>query len=239
MSGSSRVDIPNGEYEGSLIIRHGCEVEKWLPRQTITILRQSKFTATGFFAANEPNEFEIKCKVEEPCRILNSVYGLTVEPVNLSAGENTLRLSIEQMRDGMILYGSLMLETSDKILRRIYLSGRAKIGATKHQLKSPLKIPAPPSLAPKNCLYSFEIRTSIVRVSFESERLPLGLSIDAVAFCLGSNGKVPRDTDVIFFNNPVHESFGIAPSKNVASSVDIILNKIPAEIQAMVICFAI
>ena len=356
-SGSSRVNIPKGEYEGPLTIRHACEVDghgatlwakigaaliieasnvtiKNLRVELVSSTKNKDFIAIdvrgngvrlenvevygnirglqnvspcwelprsidlGTFAANESNEFEIRCEVAEPCRILNSVYGLTVKPQNLSAGENTLRLSLERMKDGIILYGSLILETGDKILRRIYLSGRAQKGAsTKHpelsfvppksqnqsrtpskpqtQSRTPSKpqtqsrtspkpqtqsrtppkpqtqsrtspkpqtqswTPPKPQIQSKDFPCSFEVSAEVVQLSFEAERLTRNMSIDAFAFCLGSNGKVRRDGDVVFFNNPVHESFGIYLTKNVASSVTVDFKNVPAEIKSIVICFAI
>ncbi len=255
----------------------------------------------GNFAANERNEFLSRFKLGEPCRVINSVYGLSITPQNFSAGEFDLRLTIAPMKDGMILYGSFLLETSSKILRRIYVSGRAQKGATiktapkpqvvpppqsptpqppqqkiapKPQVVSPTSQPLTPKppqqktapkpqvvpptsqpLTPKPTQQKKSHRTSNkvkkgqqisapnsenIRVAFRATNFPSDMTIDAYAFCLGKNKKVQRDTDLIFFNNPRHESLGVSlNSKKDMPGIDLALKNLPEEIQSVVICFGI
>ena len=66
------------------------------------------------------------------------------------------------------------------------------------------------------------------------------MTIDACAFCLGKNKKVYRDTDFVFFNNPVHESLSVSlTSKERMSGVALNLKKIPDAIQTVVVYFSI
>ena len=241
----------------------------------------------GIFAANERNEFSSYFKVAEPCRVLNSVYGLTIEPQSLSVGEVDLRLTVSPMKDGMILYGSFLLETSNKILRRIYVSGRAQNGAaikTLPQQKSQQKT-LPPKLQPTRPKHTtapgkfFPVTNSQqksqrktfppklqptqskqpnainkvtsgqkvpvpnaerISVAFKSSDSLTNVKIDACAFCLGKDKKVQRDTDVIFFNNPCHDSLSVSlDSKGDTSAIDLSLRSLPAEIQAVVVFFSI
>ena len=218
------------------------------------------------FAADERNEFVEKLTVGENCRVINSVYGLKVEPQILSPGENELKFTVEPMKDGMILYGNLILETSKKILRRIYLSGRAKKGAEIRRLpkvsepsqKAPKVAKNPPSqkILPQSVKPSSSNRSvssnknsnipnstpksKNFKVIFESGKLPVGMSIDAYAFCLGTDNKICSDGDMVFFNNPRHESFGVyLESKNGVCGVGLDLGSVPQNIQDIAIYFAI
>ena len=218
------------------------------------------------FAADERNEFVEKLTVGENCQVINSVYGLKVEPQILSPGENELKFTIEPMKDGMILYGNLILETSKKILRRIYLSGRAKKGAEIKRLPKVSKpfqkahevVKNPPSqkISPQSVKSSSSNRSvssnknsnipkstpksENFKVIFEAKKMPVGMAIDAYAFCLNVNEKVRSDEDMIFFNNPRHESFGVyLESKNGVNGVVLDLKRVPQNIQDIAIYFAI
>lgn len=99
----------------------------------------------GTFAADEKNEFLIHLDniYYANYRVINSICGLKVEPQILSKENTELKLTVNPMRDGTILYGDLILETErplklstkpSKILHRIYISGRAQNGATTKNL---------------------------------------------------------------------------------------------------------
>ncbi|MBQ7706092.1 MAG: hypothetical protein IJT73_11840, partial [Selenomonadaceae bacterium] len=91
----------------------------------------------GIFAANETHEFLFNFdKIEGEYKIINSMYGLKVETQNLSGEKKELRLTVEPQKDGAIIYGSLIFvmeknfgkeHSVSKILRRVYISGRANI----------------------------------------------------------------------------------------------------------------
>ena len=204
----------------------------------------------GNFAAGERNEFSSCFKVNESCRVINSVYGLNIEPQSLSPGEVDLRLTIEPMKDGMIIYGSFLLETSNKILRRVYVSGRARKGATIHV--APKKFFPASNPQQKNSSRSdsaskikrgqriFAPNVEKISVAFKANDLPPNMTIDACAFCLGKDKKVQRDTDLIFFNNPRHDSLGVSLDSNGnTSGISLSLKDLPNEIQSVVICFSI
>lgn len=237
----------------------------------------------GIFAVSEQNEFSSHFKVAEQCRVLNSVYGLTIEPQNLSVGEVDLRLTVSPMKDGMILYGSFLLETSNKILRRVYVSGRAQNGAAiktlpqqkpyspKQQPLQPKQPIAPrkffpvpnPQQKPQQKTHSSKLQPTQTKqsnainkvksgqkvpaptakkisVAFKASDSSTNMKIDACAFCLGKNKKVQRDSDVIFFNNPCHDSLGVSlDSKGDTSAINLSLQSLPAEVQSVVVCFSI
>ena len=254
----------------------------------------------GTFAAGERNEFLLKLKVGEPCQIINSVYGLKTDPQILAAGDNDVRLTIDMMRDGMILYGDLLLKTANNILRRIYLSGRAQNGAAVRNVSAPPPPPPQPSQPPQSQRPTRQSRQSnsvrvvpppqpsqspqsqspqrpprqsrqsnstrttppparrpsandvqkgqrvfapdaeIFQVAFKVAGYPAGMIFDGYAFCLGENKKVTRDEDMIFFNNPRHDSFGVyLDSRSSDIAVCLSLKDIPDEIKSVVVCFAI
>lgn len=242
----------------------------------------------GIFAVNEQNEFSSHLKVAEPCRVLNSVYGLTIEPQSLSVGEIDLRLTVSPMKDGMILYGSFLLETSNKILRRIYVSGRAQNGAAIKTLLQQKPQQKPCSLKqqslqlkqtdapgrkfflvsnlqqkPQQKTHSSKLQPTQpkqsnainkvksgqkipaptakkISVAFKASDSSTNMQIDACAFCLGKNKRVQRDSDVIFFNNPCHDSLGVSlDSKGDTSAINLSLQNLPSEVQAVVVCFSI
>ena len=246
----------------------------------------------GIFASSERNEFSSRFKVAEPCRVLNSVYGLTIEPQSLLVGEVDLRLTVSPMKDGMILYGSFLLETSHKILRRIYVSGRAQNGVAIKTLPQPNPQPnpqqktsspkfqpmqpkhttapgkffpvtnpqqkpqqktLPPTLQPTQPKQSDAINKvksgqkvpaptteNSISIEFKASDSLTNMKIDACAFCLGKDKKVQRDTDVIFFNNPCHDSLSVSlDSKGDTSAINLSLRSLPDEVQAVVVCFSI
>ena len=204
----------------------------------------------GSFAANELNEFLVKVNVHESCRLICSVYGLTIAPRILVAGENDVRLTVGIMRDGMILYGDLLLETANKILRRIYVTGRAEHGAPIQRLKefadppqmksisatqpSPQVTTTARSSDDKKNQSSLAPKSGNFCVTFAAGNLPIGISIDAYAFCLNQNNRVRCDEDMIFFDNPRHESFGVylEPAGDFAG-VGLSLGELPPEIRVV------
>ena len=241
------VHLENVEVYGNIRGLQGVSDNWNLPR-TINL---------GTFAANERNEFLLKLNVGESCQIINSVYGLKTNPQILTVGENDVLLTVDMMRDGMILYGDLILETANKILRRIYISGRAQNGVAVKRVSMPVSSPqyeqnnsAKTTNQPFRQNNSANIvqkgqrvlvsGTENFKVAFKSARLPVGMSIDAYAFCLGENKLIARDEDMVFFNNPRHYSFGVYLDSKVAdTSVCLSLNDIPEEIKSVVVCFAI
>ena len=362
------VHLENVEVYGNIRGLQGVSDNWNLPR-TINL---------GTFAANERNEFLLKLNVGESCQIINSVYGLKTNPQILTVGENDVLLTVDMMRDGMILYGDLILETANKILRRIYISGRAQNGVAVKRVSMPVSSPqyeqnnsakttnqsskqnnspatnqpfrrnnspatnqpsrrnnssatnqssgqnnsaatnqpsernnspatnqssernnsattnqsskqnnspttnqpfrqnnspatnqpfrqnnsakttnqpsrrnnSPATNQPFRQNNSANIvqkgqrvlvsGTENFKVAFKSARLPVGMSIDAYAFCLGENKLIARDEDMVFFNNPRHYSFGVYLDSKVAdTSVCLSLNDIPEEIKSVVVCFAI
>ena len=267
----------------------------------------------GTFAAGEKNEFLIKLdEIHYNYRIISSIYGLKIEPQVLSKENTELKLTVEPIRDGNILYGELMLEMEkalglstkpSKILHRIYVLGRAQNGAAIKTLSKVQTAPPNPQLntpqfpkqiqAEKKSIpvsnpvqskkknhfpdtssifqliqstYSiFQIirsntkgkfipdsnkvekgqkisapNSENIRVAFRAANLSDNIAIDAYAFCLGENKKVQRDTDLIFFNNPRHESLGVSlDSKKNTTGIRLNLKVIPVEIQSVVIFFSI
>ena len=62
-----------------------------------------------------------------------------------------------------------------------------------------------------------------------------GLDIDAAAFLLGANGKVHKETDFIFYNNPLHDSDSVEHLDEKTSDGDpenfrVVLDKIPTAV---------
>ncbi|MBQ7704569.1 MAG: TerD family protein, partial [Selenomonadaceae bacterium] len=96
------------------------------------------------------------------------------------------------------------------------------------------------SAASKNISQYQQDNSQNISVLFNAKKIPLGLPVDVYAFCLGANGKVTADGDMIFFNNPRHESLSLSlNSKDAVAGIDLSLKDIPQDIQAVVIYFAI
>ena len=198
----------------------------------------------GEFAANEYNEFAARLQVGESCRLINNVYGLkTGTQILLPGGDLELRMRVESMKDGAILYGNLLFETFDKIRRRIYVTGRSRQGAPMRRLPP---MPSTVDLSPQTERSSVcreqrlpVPRADTFRVLFKAKSLPLGVNVDPYVFCLGVDNKVRRNTDLVSFENFAHETFGVYLDARRDYAVVVCPRKLPSDIQAVVVCFAI
>lgn len=64
-------------------------------------------------------------------------------------------------------------------------------------------------------------------------KVPMGMEVDASAFLLGANGKVPKDEDFVFYSNPKDRSNSVlyVDQDPANKQLKINLNTIPSEIQ--------
>ena len=98
------------------------------------------------FAAGQNNSFSFEWTLPAPARLRCEMKGVRVEPEQLQAGKNIIRLEIAPMRDRMILYGEIFVETG--VVRRVYVKGKAVSGAKKYTAP-PLPKPVTPEHAPQ------------------------------------------------------------------------------------------
>ena len=198
----------------------------------------------GNFAAKVQNEFVIKLKISEPCKIVNQIYGLKISAENLSVGETELQFTISPLPDNIILFGSFLLVTAAGIVRRIFVQGLASNNAPEvHQkISSPVteKISVPKNSTAEIAIKGQRItipQEKIFKVVFEDEGHDK-MEIDAYAFMLAKDDKVRGDKDFIFFNNKQSSGGGVTVGENFCG-VTLDLQKIPAAIRKVAICFAI
>lgn len=198
----------------------------------------------GNFAAKVQNEFVFKLKISEPCKVVNQIYGLKISAENLSVGENELQFTVSALPDNIILFGSFCLVTASGILRRIFVQGLASNNAPEvHQKFSPLvaeKISVPKNSTAEPVLKGQRItipQEKIFKVAFNDEGHG-AMEIDAYAFMLTKDDKVRGDRDFIFFGNKHSSCGGVNIAENFCG-VTLDLQKIPASIRKVAICFAI
>ncbi len=197
----------------------------------------------GEFAANEYNEFSARLEVGESCRLINSVHGLKIDAQNFLSGDFELRMRVDSMKDGAILYGSFLLETFDKVSRRIYVSGRARQGAPIRRLPPvPSTVDLLPQAKKSSACRGQRLpvpNADTFLVVFKAKSIPLGVNVDPYVFCLGVDNKVRNNTDLVSFENFAHETFGVYLDARKDYAVVVCPRKLPSDIQAVVVCFAI
>ena len=69
----------------------------------------------------------------------------------------------------------------------------------------------------------------VVQIHLSSANQNPDLTIDQSIFLLGANGKVGKDEDLVFFNNPQRTDVGVLHNPNTGIT-EIELNKLPASI---------
>ena len=208
----------------------------------------------GSFAADIKNEYFPVIKVGSSCHIVSEVDGITINPCKFSRGKVKLRLIVEPLRDTTILYGSLLLKTDFGIIRRIYVTGRADKNVS--QISQGNADIAPPKEKLNSTKKKDKLKNGITEVIkgqrilvpnvekfnviFNAEKLPIGMDIDAYAFCLNSNKQVRGDDDLVYFSNPRHESRAVQLlAIDDKPGVMISLLNLPTEIMGVAVCFAI
>ena len=212
----------------------------------------------GVFAAEKNNEFHRLIVADCSCEITNNVHGLLVEPKSLVSGENDAAFKISSLMGETILYGDIVLKTDYGISKRIYVSGRAVVGARETHEQ---RLSAANGNGENNVQRNFLGNVNSIKDNSIGERVikgqRLGLNnvdslfvgfvgeninvdIDPYAFQLYGNGKTKQDEDLIFFGNPqsIQDAVYIDERHGV-KGVGINLKKMTADVENIVIAFAV
>lgn len=172
----------------------------------------------GEFAAGKPNSFAIRVRAPAPAELLCEIGGVSLSPARLQAGEQTILLQADALRDHTILYGDILVKTG--VIRRICITGKSlkdgperRGGAPKPASAAEGPVPAPAEiLAPASPQdHVAEVKRG-QRVSFQDlgqgvlkaalEYQGPSVELDSYIFLLQANGKVRGDADFVFFGNP-------------------------------------
>lgn len=175
----------------------------------------------GDFAAGTENSFSLRLTAPAAAELVCGLGGVNLCPARLAAGEQTVLLQVDALRDRTILYGDLFVKT--RVLRRICVTGRAmKDGPVRRETApaSPAAegpVPVPEALiAPASegesvpCVkrgqrVPFQApgqKPRLLKAALEYQGLRQPLELDAYVFLLQGNGRVRGDGDFVFFGNP-------------------------------------
>lgn len=212
----------------------------------------------GVFAAEKDNEFHRMILTDSPCEITNNVHGLSLSPQRLVPGENDVAFKISSLMGDTILYGDILFKTSYGISKRIYVSGRAVMGAKEtHEKQAVSSTSNTDNTSQENCVNNANntIDTSIGEKVIKGQRLSLNdvknlfigfvgenikVDIDPYAFQLYGNGKTKQDRDLIFFGNKQSRQDAVyVDEKDRVKGVGINLEKIAGDIENIVVAFAV
>lgn len=172
----------------------------------------------GEFAAGKSNSFAVRVQAPAPAELACNIGGVSVTPARLQAGEQTILLQADALRDNTILYGELLVKTA--VVRRLCVTGKSLKDAPERRGAPPEPVPAAegPMLAPVELLapsspqdevafvkrgqrISFkDLGQGVLKTALEYKGPPVEL--DSYIFMLQANGRVRGDTDFIFFGNP-------------------------------------
>jgi len=214
----------------------------------------------GVFAPEEHNSFVVELTAPAPARLQNKLRDVTVTPDRLVPGRNLVTIRTQEMRDNTILYGELQVCTG--VLRRIYLHGRSAAGGALHteaapahsvlpgqseQLLPPEELLAPvvsqdgiPSLRRGARVALGPVEGCTLKVALEHKGLRRAVDIDGYLFCLGRDGRVRRDEDLIFFGNPGSRDGAVRMTDSGGIPLALIEpDKLEPGVERLSVCFSI
>lgn len=218
--------------------------------------------ALGEFAANKENSFSIEVVAPRSAEIEHNMKDVVIEPLNIKSGRNVLNITTSSMKDNTILFGELLVKTS--VARRVYITGKAQIGAPEHI--SALPVPATINISsqiqidpPDEVVAPIVSEDVQVKIVSKGQRISLGqmqanpiklvyshkstkcpLSVDPYIFMLGKNGKVRSDSDLIFFGNEESENKDIrVMTDNDKAFATVELFKVSKDVEKIAVCMSI
>lgn len=215
------------------------EPEKWSLPSVISL---------GDFSADTENNFTYEIISADDAEIINNINSIEILPSELKKGKNIIQIKINPMKDNTILYGEIFIKS--KVVRRIYLSGKAVSSAPQHNDKINSIINTPDEAEIIN--NDFQIlrkgqRLSIDKYSdenikfvFSKDSLKKNMDIDGYVFMLNENGKAVKDEDLVFFSNPDSQD-GSTKVENINGNPVITVNpsKVNTKYQKIAVCLSI
>ena len=225
---------------------------------TVSSWKLPRMIDFGVFAAEKVNEFHRRIVTDCPCEIRNNVHGLFLSPLDLTAGENDVEFKISPLMGDTILYGDIVLKTGYGISKRIYVSGRAVMGAKEYHERQAAPVQSGgASNAQRNSGSSAHgaIDSSMGERVVMGQRLSLKsvkslftafagenirVDIDPYAFQLYENNKTRSDSDLVFFGNVRSPGEAVyIGEKEGLQGIGINLEKISGEVERIVVAFAV
>lgn len=212
----------------------------------------------GEFSADQENVFSLELETACRAELLCGLRDVAVFPQELSPGKNHVLIKTGPMRDNTILYGEILVRTS--VTRRIYLTGKALIGAPNGRMGLPLPVeypsgPAPavpppeivapaaeydqiPAIARGQRLPAGELQEGVLKLAYEHQYADPAIEIDGYVFLLKDGGKVRSDQDLIFFGNP--DSKGVQVRSSSGRPLVLVeLPKVEAWVERIAVCCSI
>ena len=237
----------NGDLKG-----FSSEAELWTLPSIISL---------GAFAANKENTFSIDIPAASEAEIKNNMKNVKLSPQKLSAGNNSVTFTTDELRDNTILYGEIFVKTA--VSRRIYITGKALNDAPEHHDSAPVsteataslpvQVEAPneviaPTVSTTNASYIqrgqrlsiSDLQDKVIKIIYEHKSVKQSLEIDGYVFLLQENGKVQSDNDLIFFGNAEASNSSVKTSSIEEKPLTLIeLNKLDSWVNKVAVCYSI
>lgn len=210
----------------------------------------------GDFSAGEENSFSIRLTAPAPAELLCALDGGTLRPARLTAGEQTVCLQMEPLRDRTVLYGELFVKT--RVLRRICVTGRAMKDAPRRRERASIPVSGPegPAPVPPEWIAPAEEedgvpymrrgqraglqRPGLVKAVLEYRGLHRPMDLDCYVFLLQDGGKVRGDADFVFFGNPESPDRAVRLVKGAAFPVALAdLERLDPGVERLAVCYSI
>lgn len=216
-----------------------------------------KALSFGEIPAQTISHFIIEIFVPTSVNIKSDITGISISPINLSAGSNKVIITVDAMKENTYIYGEIIFKSI--FLRKVYISGAIKLNINnfidnKTIYKSTLK--------PSNNLVSAQTVSNVgtdlsiitlkkgqrlaikdilkgkLKILFEFSSLIKSMDIDPYIFLLDINGKATKDENLIFFGNPTSKCNSVKYIEN-NKIIEIELDKVANNIQSISIAYSI
>lgn len=216
-----------------------------------------KALSFGEIPAQTISHFIIEIFVPTSVNIKSDITGISISPINLSAGSNKVIITVDAMKENTYIYGEIIFESI--FLRKVYISGAIKLNINnfidnKTIYKSTLKL--------SNNLVSAQTVSNVgtdlniitlkkgqrlaikdilkgkLKILFEFSSLIKSMDIDPYIFLLDINGKATKDENLIFFGNPTSKCNSVKYIEN-NKTIEIELDKVANNIQSISIAYSI
>ena len=187
----------------------------------------------GSFAPDCVNSIALKIDSPAQAEIVCGIKGTKITPQTLAKGNNTILLELAPLKDNTIIYGEVFIKSL--VSRRIYITGRAEVGAQEDHdtLSSALKA----ERGQRVSLKDFQAKT--IRIEYVHQKTKRDFELDAYVFKLGSNGRVRRDEDMIFWGNMDTCPAIRIQKANECPSVSVSLGQIESWTERIAVCLSI
>ena len=221
----------------------------------------------GAFSPQEENVACVPLTLPEAADVTCCMDGVHVAPSHLAPGRACLMLTIDGMRDGTILYGSILLQTGG-LIRRLYVNGRAQKGAARRHDQPPTdcdsnhipegkrtnarmqslpngEVPSLRGGGGSSVVLStvrgqrLAVKDDALTVRYEDGGRPAGLDIDTYIFTLRADGKTRSDDDLYFFGHRDGTAIALAEQPSGPDVAMITLSKVPEDVAHIIVSYAI